>query len=183
MYKSSSEEDSPDSSLKLYLELYRVPTDGSTNPVKVNDTFVSDSGVETFRISPDSRWVVYKVAIDDAWRQLYSVPIDGSSTPIKIASSMFIVDERISPNSSWVAFRTDSPIGDLVGGLGDLYRVPIDERTYGSNRSLLLCPGNVSSFQISSDSSHILCDVDLPDPTQWVWWQCTSNNLHKWSFA
>lgn len=85
---------SADSSYVVYLadqdtdeviELYSVPTDGSTPPIKLNSALTTGGWVGSYKISADSNQVVYRANQDLAYQwELYSVPIDGSTPPIKL---------------------------------------------------------------------------------------------------
>lgn len=119
-------------------ELYSVPTDGSTVPVKLNGALVTGGDVQTaaqggdFRISSDGTRVVYRAdqQVDERY-EIYSVPLDASAAPVKLNGSMIAggdVDSssytsfRISPDSTRVVYRADQEIDHRY----ELYSVPID---------------------------------------------------------
>lgn len=88
-------------------------------------TFVAGD-VDSFEISADSQWVVYRADQDvDGFFELYSVPI-GGGVPVAIADvqvgNSFLGAWTITDDSQWVVFEgnRDNP------GNRYLYRTPID---------------------------------------------------------
>ena len=123
---------SPDGSTVVYVadqdidgveDLYSVPIDGSSLPVKLNDT-VTAHQADFFLISPDSSTVVFEDLANGAINEIYSVPIDGSSLPTKLNDPLTGEEDtnefKISPDGTWVVY------GAFQDGLFQLYAVPID---------------------------------------------------------
>jgi len=141
---------SPDGSRVLYRadqvtvgqkELYSVPVAGPAEQgVKLNGSLPDGAGgVNSFRISPDSSWVVYRADQDKTTiYELFSVPlVGGSSTKLNhdLERYVFPVDEdvhnfEISPDSSTVVFEASwqnyTPGPDqYIFLVYELYSVPI----------------------------------------------------------
>ncbi|MCB8984946.1 MAG: hypothetical protein H6659_14035 [Ardenticatenaceae bacterium] len=162
---------SADSSQVVYLtdqdtddvfELYSVPINGSTLPVKLNSPLVSGYGVfYGYQISPDSGRVVYQAdQNNDYVLELYSVPIDGSAPPVQINTSMpsghSLSSFQISADSQYVIYRADQ---DTVG-LDELYSVPLDGSTPATKLNSTLPSGSeVVQFQISADGSQVVYSI------------------------
>ncbi len=129
---------SPDGSRVVYaqktggaFELFSVPTDGSGQPIQLNDvSYPRGYPWSPFLISPDGRRVVYWTDQEtDQVVELFSVPIDGTTSPTKLSGTMVPggglephVLLGISPDSRRVVYRADA----LVDGVTELFSVPID---------------------------------------------------------
>jgi len=124
---------SPDSSRVVYLadlervtfnELYSVPLDGQTVPVKISGSMVPGGNVEWWPgtlISPDGSTVVY-LADQDTLDQfdLYGVPIDGGTSVSLTSGTAVSIDSfAISPDSSRVVYADGNSNGV------DLFSVPV----------------------------------------------------------
>lgn len=143
-------------------ELYSVPLDRSTPPIKLNDTLVTGGEVKDFQISADSTWVAYRADQEAQYvAELYSVPIDGSTLPIKLNTTLTtggnVFGYQISPDSSSVIYHADQETDEI----GELYSVPMD----GSAAPIklngsLVSGGAVYSYQISADSSQVVYFAD-----------------------
>ncbi|MDR4504219.1 MAG: hypothetical protein MRK01_05405 [Candidatus Scalindua sp.] len=160
---------SRDSSRVVYLadqdrldvyELYSVPLDGSTSPIKLNGSLVNGGDVYDFEISPDSSWVVYRGHQDtvDVY-ELYSVPLDGSASPIKLNGSLVnggdvYWDFEISRDSNRVVYRGDQDTDNV----SELYSVPLDGSTspIKLNGSLVNGGDVYWDFEISPDSNRVV---------------------------
>jgi Tol biopolymer transport system component len=72
-------------------ELYRVPIDRSQGPVRLNPTLVvgsTPSDVESFQVSADSAWVVYRADPEiDQDQGLYAVPSDAGAPSVRLDAS------------------------------------------------------------------------------------------------
>jgi hypothetical protein len=112
---------SPDSSRVVYIadqevdevdEIYSVPITGSSSPnIKLNDPLPSGGNVDSFKISLNSRSVIYRADQDrNDIMELYSVPIKGGE-PVKINHEMVL--ERGSVGDDVHAFEL-SPDGETV---------------------------------------------------------------------
>ena len=106
------------------MELYSVPIAGPRDAgVEISKNLGTQGGVEEFRISPDSRYVVYRadplfaLLYDNVFR-IFSVPIAGPAsanvTLDKIAHQTRDVSAfRISPHSQWVAYVADQTTDEV----------------------------------------------------------------------
>ncbi len=113
--------------LYSYFLATRFPT--LTHPVKLNVAITGDRDVNyaTFKISPDSKRVVYNAYQNNA-HDLFSVPINGPSTvnvkinqPISPSIPFGWVDAMtFSPDSSQIVFTSMQDTPDVI----DLYSVP-----------------------------------------------------------
>lgn len=137
----------PDSARVLYLgevaalyrpELFSVPIDRSSAPVRLNGTLVSGGYVGFYgetadihayvQITPDSSRAVYLADQDvDGQRELYSVPTDGSAAPVKLNGALIASGDvadyaAISPDGARVVYRADA----ITDGTFELYSVPVD---------------------------------------------------------
>ena len=63
---------------RAQIDLFTVPTDGGSGPVRINDPLANLEGPLVFKITPDGNRVVYAAAEGNPRVKLYSVPIDGS---------------------------------------------------------------------------------------------------------
>ena len=140
-------------------DLYSVPINGSTLPVKLNSTLPSGSSVSPFKISADSNHVVYRADQDTQYvDELYSVPIDGSALPVKLNGILVSGGEvnnfHISADSNLVVYSADQDVVDL----SELFSVPIDGSTdpIKLNETLFSAAGVNWEFQISADSSRVV---------------------------
>lgn len=136
---------SPDGAWAVYLadgavddllELYSVPTDGRSPPVRISGVPTTPYDVrDDFWIAPDANTVVY--ARDGFW---YSVPIDGSSSPLLI--SPLGLDSQFSEAGDFLAYLYQ----------GDVFTVPVD----GSSPPALVTgsfPYPISSFRLAPDGT------------------------------
>ncbi len=177
---------SPDSSRVVYVgaqdadgvfELYSVPIDGSSMPVKLNGALVAGGDVQgvaariggvltpvgfAFRISPDGTRVVYRAdQTADEIFQLFSVPIDAGASPTAISGPLVdfsdVLTFDVDPQGTHVLYRADQDTNSRV----ELYSTPID----GSSSPVKLNPalvsgGNVLEFQIAPDGNRAAYRAD-----------------------
>ena len=169
---------SPDGKHVVYLadqntdgvnELFHVPIEGGT-PVRLNGP-INGWFVRTgFQISPDSKHVVYLADqnTSNVW-ELFSVPIEGG-TPVRLNAPLVSEgdvsqDFRISPDSQRVIYIADQNTNQvfelfsvpILGGSSERLNLPLiddGESVASSDRRA------VSSFQISSDSNHVIFEAD-----------------------
>jgi len=116
-------------------------------------------GQPLFRISPDSRRVVYGVA-DDGTQVLASAPIDGSAAPVDLHPALG--EWAIAPDSSRVVLRT----GDRNSN-GDLVSLAID----GASPAVVLAASRlVGGFAVTPDSTRVVYTVrnNFGDGILWV---------------
>jgi hypothetical protein len=166
---------SPDSSMVVYSadqdtqymrELYSVPVDGGTTPLKLNDPMVSGGSLGIhYSISPNGNVVVYQADQDtDDVMELYSVSIDRTSAPIKLNSPLVSGGDvyffKISPDSGRVVYTASQDILDVE----ELYSVPIDGSVTPIKLNSSLVYGRlIVSFEISTDSSLVVYHANQED--------------------
>lgn len=173
---------SPDSSTVVYhgdqetsgvFEVFAAPITGGGS-TKLNDPIVSGGEVvyDTIRISPDGTRVVYAADQDtDNTLELYSVPIGGGTvtklnTPLVAGRDVSQFDIMISPDSSYVVYRSDAVTDQIF----EIFSVPIT----GGTSTNLMKPGfagvghtifgipaiNPAFTQITPDSSRVIYIFD-----------------------
>jgi hypothetical protein len=107
--------------------IFSAPVDGSSSPVSLFSPVLEAPffAAPVFRISPDSRWVVYRSDPDGQPRELLSAPIDGSAAPVRLndPGSGIYHNFRIT-RSGQVVFGF-TPVGVPAG----IYVVPVDRST------------------------------------------------------
>lgn len=167
---STSVRISPDSSTVVYRadqdtddvqELYSVPIGGGT-VTKLNSPLPAGGDVDSseFRISPDSRTVVY-IAEQEANNldELFSVPIGGGpSTRLNsdLPSGGDIFSFLLTPDGSRVIYRGEQTTDDIEG----LFSVPIA----GGDVTPLSAPDqSLFFFGIDADSSTVVYQTDTND--------------------
>ncbi len=141
-------------------ELYSVPTDGSTAPIKLNGGLVAGGDVQqnAVQITPDGTRVVYLADQDtDNVYELYSVPIDGSAAATKLNGGLITNgdvdwDFQISPDSSTVVYAADQ----TVANRRELFSVAVTGGTATKLNSTIISTYNSLSFKISPDSSTVV---------------------------
>lgn len=103
------------------VELFTVPIDGASLPIKLNHELPEDHAIDDVVLAPDSSRLVYGIEVEFSYvnKFIYSVPIDGSMPPIELDftwhSELYWLN--VSPDSYWVT-------GNITGE--GLYRGPID---------------------------------------------------------
>ena len=150
-----------DQEIDFTKELYSVPIDGpSTSVTKLNEPLPSRAIIYAYEISPDSRYVVYR--IDQRGTEinpLYSVPIQGPAAasvplnPPQVPDGSATAFE-ITPDSRWVVYG----LRHVSTGFADLYSAPLagpaDEAI--QLNPMLPAGGSVFNFQISPDGSRVV---------------------------
>lgn len=122
--------------------------------------------VTSFRVSPDSQFVVYHGdLLFDGRDQIWSVPIAGPAAssvrlgPTPPADGDLRFDSRISPDSAWVAFRGDN----LTDGVEEVWVSPI---AGPSASAVVVTPSHVnvgfgsSSLSFTPDRSRLVFQGD-----------------------
>jgi Tol biopolymer transport system component len=163
---------SPDGTAVVYVadqetesafELWQVPIDGSSPPLRLSGLLPSEKGIEEFAISPDSSRVIYTAEQDTSGVvELYSVPLNGG-TITKLNSPLItdwdVADFQISPDSSRVVYRAGYE--DKFNSVFNLYSVPLAGGTVTKlNSDITPIGGGVFEFEISSDSSRVVYQGD-----------------------
>lgn len=155
------------------IELYTVPLDGSSPPLKLSGAPVSGGDVRAaFQVSPDGSRVVFLADREaDERVELFSVPIDGSSGPVKLNAGLVAGGDvvstsgfpfRISPDGTRVVYRADQARDEVF----ELYSVPIDRGPALQISGLLPAGGDVlGDFEIGADGREVLyvADQDADD--------------------
>lgn len=142
-------------------ELYSVPVDRATEPVKISPTPVENGDVSsTYEITSDGSRVVFEGDIDiNSTTEVFSVPISGPpASAVKLHADLVDGQDAkelaLSNDGSTAVFLLDL---DLPEADEDLYRAPID----GSQPAVQLNPqmvanGRFETFKISPDSTYVI---------------------------
>jgi len=148
-------------------EIFSVPINGSSAPVRLNGPLVAGGDViPQVDISSDSSRVVYVADEDvDEIRELFSVPIDGSSAPVQLNGPLVAGGTvisgflSISSDSSRVVYSADEVTNEVF----ELFSVPLDGgaapvRLNGS----LVAGGDVDypSVWLAPDASRVVYRAD-----------------------
>ncbi len=145
------------------IELFSVPSDGSSDPVQLSGPMVAGGDVISFALSPDQSRVVYRAdqRADEVF-ELFSVPPYGTGGGPAIAldtlPSFGDVDSfRIDPDSQRVIYRADKNTDDVF----ELFAAPLD----GSEPPERLNPilpagGDVSSDHVPIPGGRVLHRAD-----------------------
>jgi len=121
------------------IELFSVPLDGSTAPVRLSRLTQAGTGVYgNWELTPDGARAIYVADQEERNRfELYSVPVDGSALPGKLNSALVTGGDvgqlsegiglagyvRISADSARVVYLADQQMNDRL----ELYSVPADD--------------------------------------------------------
>lgn len=146
--------------------IFSVPSDGSTNPVRLSADLDLNGFVSGFEISPDGSTVIYLADQDtDEVNELYSVPVDGSAAPTKLSGTLvaggdvqlFGQTSHISPDSQTAVFVADKETDQVF----EAYIVPLD----GSAAPVklndpLVAGGRVIRVRYSPDGTRVLYLAD-----------------------
>jgi hypothetical protein len=126
---------SPDGTRVLYVgdqevryqrQLYSVPVDGNTGPIRLNPPISAFQGVSV-HIEVDGRFVYYVADQDaDDVHQLYRVPIDGSAPSLRLNGALVPGGDvwwrfSVAPDGSRVVY-----LADRVDNQLEVYSVPSD---------------------------------------------------------
>ncbi len=156
-----------DAEVDGHFELYSVPIDRSTAPVKLNDPLVSWGNVSSFRISADSLRVVFLADSEANERfELYSVPADRGAAPVKLNGALATGGDvsssfALSPDSTRVAYVADQATDQVF----ELYGVPIAGGSAPVRLSGTLVTGgdvetDPGALGITPDSARVLYVAD-----------------------
>ena len=133
-----------DANVDSRIELFRVPCDGSANPVAISGTIVPGGKVAPgFRLTPDGTRVLFIADREVSSRNdLYSVAADGSAAPVRlnsIATAGDVDSVLLDPSGTLALFHFVPASGE-----SGIYRMAVD----GSGTQVLLTDGNVRNLVI-----------------------------------
>ncbi len=138
-------------------EMFKVSISGGATTKLSGTMYPNKIGMQSFEISPDDAYVIYRAYIDEARPDIYSVPLSGGAStrlsPTSTGHSNGVNTSyfKISPNSQTVVFASDPNIYNQ----GELFSIPINGGT-PTKISGTLFNGSVSgNFQITSDNSTV----------------------------
>jgi Tol biopolymer transport system component len=134
-------------------ELFSVPVDGSTAPVKLCGTLVTGGDVSPFvRFSLDGSQVVYRAdALVNERFDVFSVPVDGSLAPVPLsalpAANRSVQEFAVGGDGALVVYRADQDTDQVF----ELYTAPID----GAAPPVKIA-GACQSFRIGPDDRDVV---------------------------
>lgn len=147
-------------------ELFSVPTDRRSEPVRLNANLTEGGDVGDqfdYAISPDGTRVVYLADQNtNGVDELFSVSIFGDEIPVRLNADMSsggdVLNFQISSDSTRVVYRADQK-SDRVN---ELFSVPINRSTEPVRlNARLVNQGDVDyDFQISPDSTQVVYRAD-----------------------
>ena len=154
-----------DQTVDELFELYAVPSDGSSGPVRLSGPLVAGGDVQPgFRISPDGSRVVFCAdqSADELF-ELYSVAIDGTSAPLTLNAALVAGGDvqpefEIGPAGTWVAYLADQEVDERF----ELFGAALDGSTGPVKLSAtLIADGDVRpGFRSSPDGRRLLYRAD-----------------------
>ncbi len=125
-------------------ELFSVPADRSSAPVRLNDPLGARADVNDFAISSGGRVVFRSTA---GFAELFSVPADGSASPVHLDDGVSVEQFWLGADGTFVVYRVDQ----------ELFRVPID----GSGAPESVAPGHdLGAALLSPDREWAVFEVD-----------------------
>lgn len=143
-------------------ELWSVPANGSTGPIRISRGMVTGGGVDRyFQISPNGNRVLYLAdATDNGSFSLYSVPIaGGTSTQLNgelDGAAGVKPDFVISPDSNTAVYRSDEGAETLL----ELYSVPMTGGIPTKLNPTPLAGGDVLEQAISPNGARVVYRAD-----------------------
>jgi len=134
-----------DATVDDLFEVFIVPLDGSTAPVRLGAPGMGEASVgsdEGLLFTPGGDRVVFQILSSLGQRELWSAPSDGSALPVRIAAlgSPGFADFRFTPEGTTVVFR--APLD--ATGRTSLFRVPVT----GAEPPTILHPTLLSAQRI-----------------------------------
>ncbi len=97
-------------------ELFGVPLDGSSAPVRLNLPLHSQGRVLEFKLTPGRERAVLEASVPGGRTRLYLAPLDGSAAARPLGPLLQgTVDFVVSPDDQRVVYSADSTGGDLPG--------------------------------------------------------------------
>lgn len=141
------------------VELYRVASGGSGDPVRLNPALVPGGSVSSFTLRSDGAQLVYLVSALNAPPELFAVPVaGGASTGLATLSLFSQVDGlTLDASSGLVHYRSDV----LVNDLSELYSVPLDGSAPPLRRNgNLAAGGDVLPGILSLDDGRLVYRAD-----------------------
>ena len=137
-------------------ELWSVPVDGETPPLRLSGLLPSGTGIERFVIASDSRSVVYSAAQDSAGvSELYTVPIAGGAiTKLNgpLVTNGDVENFEVSPDSNRVVYQADQ----ITDRRREIFSVPITGGVAVKLNGTLVLGGGLYGFDITPDSSRVV---------------------------
>lgn len=115
-------------------ELFGVPIDGSSGPVRLNGLLVPGGDVSwnhdspSFQLASDGSRVVYRAdQLEDERFELFSVPLDASEPAVRLSGTLVAGGDvqpvfRLDPGTARVFFRADAVTDEVV----ELLAAPLD---------------------------------------------------------
>jgi hypothetical protein len=141
-------------------ELWSVPVDGGTPPLRLSGLLPSGTGIEQFVIAPDSRSVVYSAAQDRAGMiELYTVPIAGGAiTKLngRLVTGGDVERFEISPDGTRVVYEADQ----ITDNRGEIFSVAITGGLAVKLNGTLVLGGGLYGFDITPDSTRVVYSGD-----------------------
>ncbi len=150
-----------------FVLLYQAPADGSSSRIPLLPSLppVPGMGVHTFKITPNSKGVVYNADLRiDGMFDLFSVPIEGGTNHqlnIGMINEGDVFDYEITPNSLGVIFICDYYIDQV----DELFAVLIDGSWGVKLNDTLVEGGDVDRFVISPNSQGVVYLADQEEDT------------------
>ncbi len=144
-------------------ELYSVPIDRSTGPVKLNDPLVAEGDVdeldsETRAIDPQGTRVLFRIHEEGQYvYELYSAPLDGSASPAELEDPALggVGPFEVAPDGGRVVFIAYS--ADLE--TTDLLSVPLDFGSAPRVLSTSVAGDYVYPFRVDPVSARVVYRV------------------------
>ncbi len=146
-------------------QLYSVPVDGSTGPVRLNGDLVPGGSVDfAFQVGPDALTVVYRADQErNEVFELFAVPADGSSGPVKVSGTLVGGGDaqpafRITHDGT-VVFSADRTVNQVF----ELFAAPIAGSAEPVKLSgTLVAGGDVEpDFELAPDGARVVFRADL----------------------
>ncbi len=153
-----------DQELDERFELFAVPLDGGTGPVKLNGALV-DGGdaLADFALTPDGERVVYRAdAETDGRFELFGVALDGSANPVKLNPPLVADGDvrpgfLLAPEGSRVIYRADRSVDEKI----ELFSSRVaGGATFTLNDALPLGGGVLDALRLGPDGKQVFYVAD-----------------------
>ena len=150
-------------SLALILLLSSTrPTSAAIFNRKISGTMPYFGDVFSYKISPDSQYVVFEADRDtDGQEELYSVSIAGGdpvklNAPFPAFGRILSFGFRISSDSQRVVYRADQEVNTLF----EIYSAPIGGGTVAKMNGALVSGGMIVDWSIAADGQRVVYSAD-----------------------